>query len=48
MKEDKAYLIIFFSPQETLYAEKVLKRNKLKHELVPPAGESKNRVRISH
>ncbi len=36
MKEDKAYLIIFFSTQETLYAEKVLKRNKLKHELVPP------------
>lgn len=36
MKEDKYYLIIFFSTQETLHAEKVLKRNKLKHELVPP------------
>ena len=36
MKEDKHYLIIFFSTQETLYAENVLKKNRLKHELVPP------------
>ncbi len=36
MKEDTDYLIIFFSTQETLYAEKVLKKNRLKHELVPP------------
>ncbi len=36
MKDAKYYLIIFFSTQETLYAEKVLKKNRLKHELVPP------------
>ncbi len=36
MKVDKTYLIIFFSTQETLYAEKALKKNRLKHELVPP------------
>jgi len=36
LKEDKTYLIIFFSTQDTLYAEKVLKKNRLKHELVPP------------
>jgi len=36
LKDAKYYLIIFFSTQETLYAEKVLKKNRLKHELVPP------------
>ena len=35
MKENKSCLIIFFSTQETLYAEKVLRKKKLKHELVP-------------
>ena len=35
------YIIVFFSTQETLYAESILKKNRLKYELVPPPEKAK-------